>query len=335
MLNFLALGHVQNAQDKEQTFYQRIYSLPPAHLLKFRPHDNNLRISPYWRLNKELRVELSGAEATEKFSSLLTASVKRRLRSDVATGVSLSGGLDSSSIISKIASLRNEDKSTGPLCSFSAVFPGFEKDETRYIDTVCQSTGSTNYKTRPDGEGLVNAFEKICYHQEEPFQSAGIYAQYKVFEMARQQGVTVLLDGQGADEILAGYPRYIHWYLQEVISRHKLGATEREKKQLHRNHYQFNWGVRNILAAFLPSHAAIQLEKNEYRHIIHHPDIHPDFIRSLRGHEWEGIHKPIVTKLNDILHFNTVEMGLEETPAFCRPQQYGPWPRSTAAVFKS
>lgn len=317
VLNFLALGHVQNSLDKEQTFYRQIYSLPPAHLLKYIPGQNSLRIHPYWKLNKELRIEISETEATEKFLSLFTASVKRRLRSDVTCGVSLSGGLDSSAVISRIAALRNENNEPGnPLHSFSAVFPGFEKDETAFIDKVCTATGSINHKVRPDVSGLLNEFEKLCYHQEEPFQSSGIYAQYKVFEAARQQGVTVLLDGQGSDEILAGYPRYIHWYLQEVISRHKLGATEREKKLLHRNKYSFRWNIKNIVAAFLPAHAAIQLEKDEYRKIVHHPDIHPDFIRSLRGHEWEGIHKPIVTKLNDILHFNTTEMGLEELLRF-------------------
>jgi hypothetical protein len=66
------------------------------------------------------------------------------------------------------------------------------------------------------------------------------------------------------------------------------------------------------LAAFLPAHATIQLEKQAYQHSIHHPHLNQDFIKSLRGREWDGIHKPIVTKLNDILHFNVMEFGLEE-----------------------
>lgn len=319
MLNYLALGHVQNSLDKEQTFYRNIYSLPPAHFLKCRPDDLTPRIQPYWKLNKEIRVEINEADAIERFNELLSNSVKRRLRGDVATGASLSGGLDSSSIAAVMTenrSLFSKLPADGKIPVFSAVFPGFEKNESGKIDRVADTLGLTSYKVEPDARGMISDFEKLCRHQEEPFQSSGIYAQYKVYELAKTHGVTVLLDGQGADELLAGYPRYIHWYLQEVLSRHKLGATEKEKKLLLKNNYHFRWNLKNIMAAFLPAHAAIQLEKNEYRRIIHDPNISREFIRSLKGHEWEGIHKPIVTKLNDILYFNTMEMGLEELLRF-------------------
>lgn len=317
MLNFIALGHVQNPLDKEQTFFTNIYSLPPAHFLKVSNANASVKTHPYWKLNKELKIEISASEATEKFMDIFSSSIKRRLRSDVDTGALLSGGLDSSSIVTVMQQMQaGKTGNNYRLPTFSAVFPGFEKDETTYIDQVAVGDNFINYKTTPDAEGLIAGFEQLCYHQEEPFQSSGIYAQFKVFELAKQKQIKVLLDGQGADEILAGYPRYLHWYLQEVLSRHKLGATEKEKKLLHRNNYVFRWSVKNILAAFLPAHAAIQLEKSEYRRIITHPDIHPDFIKSLSGQEWEGIHKPIVTKLNDILHFNCMEMGLEELLRF-------------------
>ncbi len=319
MLNYLALGHVQNSLDKEQTFFKNIYSLPPAHCLKFNPKQISFKTQQYWKLNKEIKIEISTEDATEKFTELFGHSIKRRLRSDVPTGASLSGGLDSSSIVSTIIQQQSQyggKQAAHALQTFSAVFPGFEKDESARINIITAKTGVTNFKVQPDAHSLINDLEKLCYHQEEPFQSSGIYAQYKVFELAKQKNVKVLLDGQGADEILAGYPRYIHWYLQEVLSRHKLGATEKEKNLLLKNNYTFRWNVKNIAAAFLPAHAAIQLEKNEYRRIIHHPDINPAFIKSLTGQEWGGIHKPIVTKLNDILHFNTVEMGLEELLRF-------------------
>ena len=124
------------------------------------------------------------------------------------------------------------------------------------------------------------------------------------------------MDGQGADEILAGYPKYIHWYLQEVLSRHKLGATQIERKAFRKNNQPFRWEIKNIVAAFMPSHAAMQLEKIEYKKTISHPDINTDFLNILKHQEWVGIHKPIVTKLNDILHFNTTEIGLEELLRF-------------------
>ncbi|MEP7255844.1 MAG: asparagine synthase (glutamine-hydrolyzing) [Ferruginibacter sp.] len=316
LLNYLTLGHVQNCVDKEQTFFESIYSLPPSHYLIFRPSKQLSKIAKYWSINKETRIEISPGDAIEKFAELFNGSVKRRLRSDVAIGTSLSGGLDSSAVAATINFLKSKPGASEKLQSFSAVFPGFEKDESKYINSVTQSSGLKNFQIEPTAADLINDFEKLCYHQEEPFQSSGIYAQYKVFELAKQQQIKVLLDGQGADEILAGYPRYIHWYLQEVLSRHKLGATQIERKAFQKNNQPFSWDIKNYFAAFLPSHAAIQLEKKEYHKTIHHPDISHEFLRSVNGRDWEGIHKPIVTKLNDILHFNTTEMGLEELLRF-------------------
>ncbi|MEO6254389.1 MAG: asparagine synthase (glutamine-hydrolyzing) [Ferruginibacter sp.] len=320
LLNYLTLGHVQNCVDKEQTFFEEIYILPPSHYLSFTPSSKQQsRITKYWSINKEIKIDITVTDAIDKFTELLNRSVMRRLRSDVAVGTSLSGGLDSSTIAANIFQLKNDNAENGnpaTFKTFSAVFPGFKNDESKYIQLVTENFGFTNFQVQPGPADLLNDFEKLCYHQEEPFQSSGIFAQYKVFELAKQQQVKVLLDGQGSDEILAGYPRFIHWYLQEVLSRHRLGATQVERHAFRKNNQPFRWDIKNYLAAFLPSHAAMQLEKREYHKTIHHPDIDPDFLKLSKGHEWEGIHKPIVTKLNDILHFNTAEMGLEELLRF-------------------
>ena len=320
LLNYLTLGHVQNCIDKEQTFFEDIYSLPPSYYLNCDPAVSHLsNIEKYWRISKEIKIEISASDAVEKFTELFNKSVKRRLRSDVALGTSLSGGLDSSSIAYTIDLLQNNKRNgekNKPLQTFSAVFPGFENDESKYIQSVTENFNIQNYQTQPSAVDLINDFEKLCFHQEEPFQSSAIFAQYKVFELAKKQQVKVLLDGQGADEILAGYPKYIHWYLQEVLSRHKLGSTQIERKAFRTNNMPFQWDIKNFVAAFLPAHAAMQLEKNEYRKTILHPNISPEFLELSAGRAWEGIHKPIVTKLNDILHFNITEMGLEELLRF-------------------
>ena len=315
LLNYITLGHVQNCIDKEQTFFDDIYSLPPSHYLTYQPASNQLsKITRYWSLNKEIKIDIADTDAIEKFTELFNISVKRRLRSDVSVGTCLSGGLDSSCIAYTINQLQK--KTNNNLQTFSAVFPGFENDESKYIHAVTSNLHITNYQTQPSAIDLISEFEKLCYHQEEPFQSSGIFAQYKVFELAKKHDVKVLLDGQGADEVLAGYPRYIHWFLQEVLSRHKLGSTQIKRRAFRRNNQPFRWDLKNIIAAFLPSHAAMQLEKLEYRKTISHPDISNDFLNLLKHQEWVGIHKPIVTKLNDILHFNITEMGLEELLRF-------------------
>lgn len=320
LLNYLTLGHVQNCVDKEQTFFDEVYSLPPSFYLNYSPSSGELsKITRYWSINKESRLDISFKDACDRFNELFMGSVKRRLRSDVPVGTSLSGGLDSSTIaytinqLQKISGRKNPDDM---LKTFSSVFPGSKVDEAGYVDMVTHNLNIANFKTTPNVSDLVDNFEKLCFHQEEPFSSSSVYAQFSVFELAKQQGVKVLLDGQGADEFLAGYPRYIHWYLQEVLSRHKLGATQSEKAAFRKNGQSFHWDLKNILAAFLPSHTAMLLEKKEYKKTISHPDISEAFLKDLKHQEWVGIHKPIVTKLNDILHFNITEMGLEELLRF-------------------
>jgi asparagine synthase (glutamine-hydrolysing) len=313
LLNYLALGYVQNASDKEQTFFENIFALPPGHYLHFKTSVFDYSVHPYWELDKEQTQEIEANKAIEQFSELFTTSVKRRLRSDVALGTSLSGGLDSSAIAATIHSIFKGNK---PISAFSAVFPGFEKDESAYISETTKAFKMQGFTTTPTAADMLQDFETVCYYQEEPFQSAGIYAQYRVFQLAKEQGVKVLLDGQGADEILAGYNKYIHWYLQQLVNRKRYREAINEKKKFRENNMVFNWGIKNYIATFLPAHAAIHLEKNEYQRILRHPFLSREFIRSMQGRELEGIYKPVVTKLNDILHFNTISMGLEELLRF-------------------
>lgn len=318
LLNYLALGYVQSANDKGQTFFNGIYSLPPAHYLKLHSSDLGFHIRSYWSINKDLKTDISSKDAIDKFTSLFSTSIKRRLRSDVTVGSSLSGGLDSASIAATICRLQKRRNSRQPyrLQTFSALFPGFKKNEAVNIQFLTNRLHLKNYQTFPNADNLIKQFETLCYHQEEPFPSSSIYAQYEVYALAKKQGVKVLLDGQGADEILAGYTKYIQWYLQQMVARGKLYNAFTEHSSLRKNKVAFNWGVGNLLAAYLPTHAALYLEKNEFRKINRQPDLNKDFIASLNGREWEGIHKPIITKLNDILYFNTAQMGLEELLRF-------------------
>lgn len=313
LLNYLSLGFVQNANDKEQTFFENIFALPPAHYLLFDLALFDYQVHPYWTLDKETTIETTPDLAVEKFNRLFSTSISRCMRSDVPVGTSLSGGLDSSSII---AAIFQNQLNTAKLKTFSAVFPGFEKNESKYIQSVVSKFDLINYKISPSGEELIKDFEKIFYHQEEPFQSSSIYAQYKVYELAKKQRVKVILDGQGADETLAGYHKYIHWYLQQLVNRKKFSLAAKEKETFKKNEMAFEWSWYNYLAAYLPAHAAIHLESKAYNLVTKQPDINKQFVDGMRGREWEGIQKPVVTKLNDMLYFNTIMLGLEELLRF-------------------
>src|SRR5579871_384320 len=306
LLNYLTLGHAHTPVDKTITFFQEIFSLPPAHHLTLRLSDFSFSLNSYWDCNKEKKIIIDENDAVDKLQQLLFASIKRRLRSDVAIGTSLSGGLDSSSIVSVIKELNANNFSQK---TFSAIFPGFEKDESVYINTITKKFSLENYSVTPTVDDLIKDFEKLCYHQEIPFSSSSIYAQFKVFQLAKQHDIKVMLDGQGADEIFVGYAKYIHWFLKELLRKNFI-AARKEMSALKKNAIKFDWNYKNCIAAWFPAQAANQLEKREAKRVLRNPDINEDFKQQF--FDRPSIYKPLVTKLNDILYFNTFQSGLDE-----------------------
>ena len=305
LLNYLALGLTETAADNTITFYQDIFSLPPSHFIKIHLPSFTFTLNRYWDGDKQTVSSLSEKDAIEKLNELLLSSVKRRLRSDVPTGTSLSGGLDSSCIVSAIRQL---PAANDTLKTFSAIFPGFEKDESKYIQLVTEKFNLENYAVEPTIEGFIKDFEKLCYHQEEPFSSSSVYAQYKVFECARQHNVKVLLDGQGADETLGGYSKYIPWYLQEVL-RKKPGKLRSEIRAFRQQKNGFDWGWKNYLAAYFPLQIPGYLQKRDAKKCLRQPDITDEFKKQF--FDRQSMYKPLVLKLNDILYFSTFQFGLE------------------------
>jgi asparagine synthase (glutamine-hydrolysing) len=308
MVNYLTLGYVQDATNKSQTFFKEIFSLPPAHTGLFSLSNMEFTLTRYKDIDKESSIKITEGEAIEKLTSLLESSISRRLRSDVPVGSSLSGGIDSSTI----AYFIQQQNTSHSFKTFSAIFPGFEKDESNFIKELAEQFQYKNYSVTPSANGMVEDFEKLCYHQEEPFLSSSIYAQYKVYELAKQHNVKVLLDGQGADEILGGYTKYMHWYLQELIAKNKFSLAKKEKLAFQKNNIHLHWGIKNIFATYLPAHAAFALERREYAKLIYNKNITANLLHAIKGHESQGIYKPVVTKLNDILYYNTMQSGLDE-----------------------
>lgn len=315
LLNFFSTGHSQTAADNSISFHEDIFSLPPAHYLFFRLHSFSYELHAYWDLDKERQVTIGEAAASSRWKELFFTSVTRRLRSDVPLGTSLSGGLDSSSILAAVFHLMPGVKKDAAqrINTFSAIFPNFAKDESEYIKRVVTHLNPENYAVTPNADGLIKDFERLCHHQEEPFASSSPYAQFKVFELAKRKEVKVLLDGQGADETQAGYDGYIHWYLQELIRTHPWKHRQ-EYRALKKNGKVFDWGWKNYLAAFFPVQTSYQLEKREARKIAHHPDISKEF--SEQYFDRASIYKPLVFKLNDILYFDSCRLGLEELLRF-------------------
>jgi asparagine synthase (glutamine-hydrolysing) len=215
LYNFLQNHHVMHdPRNPEQTFYQNVQRLEPAHYMIVTP-DLHIQKKRYWDLDMaHENNEISVQDAADKFYELMEQSVKLRLRSDVPVGSSLSGGLDSSTIVCLIDKL-NTNQSIRQK-TFSARFKNFKRDEGKFMQMVIDSTNAEPHFTFPDENKFVSDFKKVCWHQEEPFSGPSVFAQWEVMKLAKEQNVTVLLDGQGADESLAGYHYFFHTYLNEL-----------------------------------------------------------------------------------------------------------------------
>lgn len=214
MYNYLMNGYLENPESIKDTFYQHIYKLPAASTLIIK--DGVIFSHNYWSIDLSVvDTNISESEAKQRFQDLFETSVRRRLRSDVPVGSSLSGGLDSSLVVCMIDKISDGKI---PQNTFSARFYDPKLDEGKYMQYVIDSTNVTPHFVYPDERTLVDDLDKVIFHQEEPFGSASILAQYKVFELAKQHNVTVLLDGQGADEVLAGYHYFYNTYFKELLS---------------------------------------------------------------------------------------------------------------------
>ena len=216
--DFLRDGIVDHT---DQTFFRQVRRVPAAHSLVV--DAKGPRLVRYWGPpplsdDASSRPDARDDSLVEEFRELLIDAVALQLRSDVPLGSCLSGGIDSSSIVSVAAALRRgelrsswskrRDRDAAPQLAFFAEFREEGIDERPYVDAVVDRVGITLRTTTPNAPDLLETIETIVRAQDEPFGSTSIVAQYFVMKLAHEAGVKVLLDGQGADEVLAGYPPY-------------------------------------------------------------------------------------------------------------------------------
>ncbi len=237
----LALGSLGHT---DETFFERIKCLPPSHYLAVDLRRSSLEIRRWWDIQVDASLNGHGSKNNHRdlaaqFRELLIDAVRLRLRSDVPIGTCLSGGLDSSSIVSAANYLLLEERAVPRELvgdrqkTFSACFDNPGIDERSYIQQVIEYTGAESNRIFPRGaDGLWDDLEQLVWHQEEPFGSTSIYSQWSVMRLARQHDVTVLLDGQGGDELLAGYHLYIGPYLAQTVRTRGPWATLKTVREL-------------------------------------------------------------------------------------------------------
>ena len=190
------------------TMFNGIYQIQPSR--GFVITENGMRDFQYYdyKVSSELKSKTDDKNISDNLLRLLNYSVKRHLQSDVPIGTCLSGGLDSSTIVKLIKSDKQK--------TFSAQFKDKRFDESEYCNYITSDKSIDSYSVEPSPLDIPKDLENLIYYQDEPFGSLSIYAQYCVMRLA-QGKVKVLLDGQGADELFAGYLTYQPGYIKELL----------------------------------------------------------------------------------------------------------------------
>ncbi|MBL8130808.1 MAG: asparagine synthase (glutamine-hydrolyzing) [Anaerolineae bacterium] len=217
---FLHYGRVYNAP---RTFFEGVRELPGGHALIV---EDGVVGEPaaYWDIDLgRVRATYDYANPEAELLRLLRDAVRLRLRSDVPVGTCLSGGLDSSAIVAIATGQLRETDPAGRMNSFSTIYPVRGMDEGRYIRLVGDQYGTQGHTVTPDAVGYLERLERITWHQDIPTGTTGVYSQNFVMSLAHGV-VTVLLDGQGADELFGGYLSYVVAHLRDLLQRDPLRA---------------------------------------------------------------------------------------------------------------
>lgn len=221
-LQFVVYGATD---DPHETFFKGIEALKPGHFRSYNTADLSFEEVAYYRLRDRVA---HGEFVDQSFDKLFSESIKEHLIADVEVGSCLSGGLDSSLIVAEAAK-----HFEGSFKTFTCTFPGESIDESGYARMLATDDRKLDqYFTTPSAQEFLNGFDDLIRSQERPFGSASIFAQAAVMKLAAENGIKVLLDGQGADEILGGYYPFAGAYLISLLKSGQIGAYNRELKAL-------------------------------------------------------------------------------------------------------
>lgn len=227
------------ASDPQASMFQDISQLPAAHSLTVEATRFALR--RYWSLpvNPELGPAQPDESVSRQVFALLREAVRLRLRADVPIGTCLSGGLDSSSIVAIVNDLMQVEHNIPReqigerQKTFTASYDDPGSDERRFAQQVVAQTNAAWHQTFPTADGLWADMQRFIWHHDEPPITTSMYAQWRVMKLASQHAVKVVLDGQGADELLAGYLPF-EIYLAQILRAGQLIRVWQETRAMSR-----------------------------------------------------------------------------------------------------
>ena len=288
--------------DDERTFYSHSKKLMPGELLQY---DLNKRqiIKKFQWFDPALHTQekkISFEEAKILIREQFLENIRLQLRSDVPIGVSLSGGIDSSAIACAIRYIEPEAE----INTFSFIEKDSPISEEKWVDKINRSIRAKSKKVSADGEDLFKDLDDLIIAQGEPFQSTSMYASFRVYKLINNSGIKVALDGQGADELLAGYRGYPVQRFQSLISKRELTSLTK---------FLLNWGkwpgrsskesVQSFLAALTPYELqpliSTLFKQESMRHLNKEFFIKNDYFKksSLQHPYFKKTHRSLINKL--------------------------------------
>lgn len=203
-----------------ETFYSGVTQIPPGYCFEL-TLDGGYKQWPFWSLENLPPSNVRDPAAS--FAELFEDAVRLHMRSDVPVGVHLSGGLDSTSIICASARLRSAQGATEPLLAFSYITPEF--DESRYIRDTIEQTAATLVKLNTTPVRLWDTLREVLGFQDEPMHTMTPLVGYELMRLTAGTGVKVILNGQGADETLAGYSSYFRECWRTLLQQGRFGSA--------------------------------------------------------------------------------------------------------------
>jgi len=261
------------------TLFDGIYCLGGSHKLIYEVNNHRYNISQWYNLGRIRLSRRSYKENTRRFREVFEDAVRIRLN-DGGIGASLSGGLDSSAVVCMAAKIMKNNASK--LTTFTSCFDDKRYDEREFADAVIQVTGCTGRKVFPDMDKCLDTLDEMLYRFDEPFGSTSSYAHWCLLHEAKKRGCTILLDGQGADEQLAGYPPFQNVLIVSLLKSVRFIRLIRERaqhKKLYKRYEPF-WTLKNLMRmavlAYMPSFF-IKRWRDKYTYRDHNKDFLENF----------------------------------------------------------
>ncbi len=307
---------------EDETYFNCIKSLPAACNLIYK--DGKIEIEKYWDIDPGQKYKGTLEEASLKFRELFTESIRMHMRADVEVGGCLSGGVDSSTIASCVSQLFPDTK----FKTFTIYYSGKNSvDERPWVDEVKKKyPGLEGYTYSPDENEIEEAFRQTMYHADVPIAGSSPVSQYFVMKLAKEHNLKVILDGQGADEYLAGYMHSFYRLIGGLFSKAKIGTLIHQFGS-HAKFQEFSISKKassagiGVLSGLLSENQLYQFEYKNY-----YPFLPLDNKQNIELRKTEGsrlnkflYHLTFNTSLPSLLHYedrNSMAFSIESRVPF-------------------